>query len=188
MILTRKAVSQQTHHSPFCRLMFAASDVRYPWNLVFSALEGTKPCHNESSMCFAWSRSSCFLHTLPWRVHVTHINQSIHRCKNTSTTRCGAHVQKNIPDAVKEIKESIVLATMDVYKTSMSQLLPTPTKSHYLFNLRDISRVISGLLLLSPTSLGTGTAAKEKFIRLWVHEMLRVFYDRRVATQLPAVK
>ncbi len=36
----------------------------------------------------------------------------------------------------------MVEATLDVYRKVMSSLLPTPTKSHYTFNLRDISRVM----------------------------------------------
>ena len=32
--------------------------------------------------------------------------------------------------------------TLDVYQKVISSLLPTPTKSHYTFNLRDISRVM----------------------------------------------
>jgi len=63
----------------------------------------------------------------------------------------------------------MVQATMGVYRATMESFLPTPTKSHYVFNLRDFARVIRGVLLVPSTHLGES----EKFIRLWVHEVYR---------------
>lgn len=76
------------------------------------------------------------------------------------------------------MKTDVILATIDVYNTSSDSLLPTPTKSHYLFNLRDVARVCLGLTMLPAAALPPGRAGATKFVRLWVHETLRVFYDR----------
>uniref|UniRef100_A0A8C2VP56 Dynein axonemal heavy chain 3 n=1 Tax=Chinchilla lanigera TaxID=34839 RepID=A0A8C2VP56_CHILA len=70
----------------------------------------------------------------------------------------------------------MVQATKTIYRAAVENFLPTPSKSHYVFNLRDFSRVIQGVLLCPHTHLQD----VEKLIRLWIHEVYRVFYDRLV--------
>eukprot|EP00966_Prymnesium_polylepis_P118665 2743196-Prymnesium_polylepis.1 len=70
----------------------------------------------------------------------------------------------------------IIAATMDMYKASIQNLLPTPSKAHYTFNLRDMARVVQGMLLSSMADF----KRPQEMMMLWSHEMLRVFYDRLV--------
>ena len=49
------------------------------------------------------------------------------------------------PASCKQLGPAIISATLDMYSQSMAKLLPTPTKSHYTFNLRDFARVIQVL-------------------------------------------
>ena len=83
--------------------------------------------------------------------------------------------KKFTPDVTKHL-DSVVSGTAEIYRAAQSQLLPTPAKSHYLFNLRDYSRVIQGILLTDGNHVKDGSS----FLRLWVHEIMRVFSDRLV--------
>ena len=80
------------------------------------------------------------------------------------------------PGEVTSLAGSIVTSTIHIFETVGKELLPTPSKSHYTFNLRDLSKVFQGMTQGSPKTV----LAKEDLLRLWVHECLRVFSDRLV--------
>ncbi|XP_032448113.1 dynein heavy chain 1, axonemal [Lynx canadensis] len=77
---------------------------------------------------------------------------------------------------IAQFADPLVEATIMVYSTITSQLLPTPAKSHYTFNLRDLSKVFQGILMADPAKVED----KVQLLRLWYHESCRVFRDRLV--------
>ncbi|KAJ3286989.1 Dynein heavy chain 7, axonemal [Borealophlyctis nickersoniae] len=86
------------------------------------------------------------------------------------------HLANGFEKDVRGLSKSIVSATREVYRGAMANLLPTPKKSHYTFNLRDFARIIQGVLLSRPETVPD----VPKMIRLWFHEAFRVFYDRLI--------
>uniref|UniRef100_A0A8C2ZK56 Dynein axonemal heavy chain 2 n=1 Tax=Cyclopterus lumpus TaxID=8103 RepID=A0A8C2ZK56_CYCLU len=79
-------------------------------------------------------------------------------------------------EEVKPIGEVLTQATLELYHAVTDCFLPTPVKTHYLFNLRDISKVFQGLLRAHPDFHDT----KNNIARLWIHECFRVVSDRLV--------
>ncbi|XP_024516360.1 LOW QUALITY PROTEIN: dynein heavy chain 6, axonemal, partial [Selaginella moellendorffii] len=76
----------------------------------------------------------------------------------------------------KQYQKPIVECTIEVYVRMSQELLPTPAKSHYTFNLRDVSKVFQGILMVKPGDCNTKKALRG----LWVHECMRVFHDRLI--------
>ena len=72
--------------------------------------------------------------------------------------------------------EKILGATLELYDYVLDALPPTPSKFHYIFNLRDLSRVFEGM----SQSCADSIASESAFVRLWRNEVLRVFHDRLV--------
>ncbi|KAL0978572.1 hypothetical protein UPYG_G00172390 [Umbra pygmaea] len=77
---------------------------------------------------------------------------------------------------IQPLNGPLVGATIQVYSTIISQLLPTPAKSHYTFNLRDLSKVFQGILMADAGRIEN----KVLLLQLWYHESCRVFQDRLV--------
>ena len=48
-------------------------------------------------------------------------------------------------DAINKCLDEVVSATQRVYDAVAATLRPTPSKSHYTFNLRDMSKIFQGL-------------------------------------------
>ncbi len=74
---------------------------------------------------------------------------------------------------------SVVAATLESYNIVLKELLPTPAKSHYTFNMRDVSPVFRGVCQCTRESLPKG----DDLAKVWYHECERVFRDRLVTKQ-----
>jgi dynein heavy chain len=83
------------------------------------------------------------------------------------------------PDAIKGASSKLTPLTLKLFGEISKNLMPTPSKFHYIFNLRDISRIYEGLLLATPDHF----ERSNQFVRLWRNEALRVFHDRLVTEQ-----
>ncbi|XP_018654464.1 LOW QUALITY PROTEIN: hypothetical protein Smp_130810 [Schistosoma mansoni] len=80
------------------------------------------------------------------------------------------------PQGVRSVGDSIVNAAVEIYTRMAKELLPTPTKSHYVFNLRDLSKCIQGVLQGDLIVIRN----KQSISRLFYHEAQRVFHDRLI--------
>ena len=78
-------------------------------------------------------------------------------------------------DEIKSTIENLVSGALDVYKEIKKELLAIPGKMHYIFNLRDMSKVIQGI-----SSASKHISTKVEVVRLWSHELVRVFGDRLI--------
>ena len=79
------------------------------------------------------------------------------------------------PD-VKSMCNGMVEAAIEIYRRMATELLPTPQKSHYVFNLRDLSKCIQGILSVTASNIRDPQA----MFRLFAHESQRVFHDRLI--------
>ena len=56
-------------------------------------------------------------------------------------------------EGIKGKSHDIVNASIEFYEKICAEKLPTPTKFHYTFDLRDLSKVFMGISLIKPLSI-----------------------------------
>jgi dynein heavy chain len=82
--------------------------------------------------------------------------------------------ERGFTEAIVEKIPQLVALTRGLWQDVKNKMLPTPAKFHYVFNLRDISRIWGGMLMIQATECETlGT-----LYGLWKHESTRVIADR----------
>jgi len=93
---------------------------------------------------------------------------------------------KKFNGAVVEAISKLTSATIVLWNDVKDYLKPTPSKFHYLFNMRELSRVFQGLLnvyehpevVLQCQSTGGKLKPDQFCVALWKHECERVFGDK----------
>ncbi len=75
---------------------------------------------------------------------------------------------------IKSNLVSLVSSCIVIYYRVFINMLPTPSKSHYVFNFRDLSKLNSGLMQANALVV----VNKDHLVNLFAHECVRVFNDR----------
>jgi len=112
------------------------------------------------------SKFLCFNMVLPATASVDMIFGSIMKVK--FTPKAGAK------PPIIELTKKLCPATVDVWDKIKRTLLPTPMRFHYIFNMRDLSRVFQGMMDC-PVDIVKDQAI---LVGLWKHECVRVFADK----------
>lgn len=77
-------------------------------------------------------------------------------------------------DAIVGFLPRLIPLTRHIWQQTKIKMLPTPAKFHYVFNLRDLSRIWQGILTVQSLECRKIVT----LLKLWRHECIRVIADR----------
>lgn len=83
------------------------------------------------------------------------------------------------PETVRAVADVVVQMTLDLFKIATIELPATPSKFHYIFNLKDLSRTYAGILLTQASNFKD----PRQLVRVWRNEFTRVFCDRLISNE-----
>ncbi|OMJ83653.1 hypothetical protein SteCoe_15380 [Stentor coeruleus] len=112
--------------------------------------------------------------------HVFYLPEPSHAIMSTIFSAIlNNHFDKSFAESVRKSITVIIGGTIEIYEKVVMKLKPTPSKFHYKYNLRDVSKVIQGSTFSTPATIPN----VDKLTKLWLHECCRVFYDRLTTSQ-----
>lgn len=96
-----------------------------------------------------------------------------------SILRARFNAKQGMEQGIINLSRLLTQATISVWARVQKSMLPTPARFHYIFNMRELSRVFQGIME-TPVEV---IINEGRLVSLWRHECTRVFADKLARPQ-----